>query len=397
MWIGIDVAKASLYLCAMDRTGRVVWQRRIINDEGAIREVIGQVRGASSRKVGWALDMTSGATALVITLLLKARQRVVYVPGRLVSRVGGGIAGGAAKTDARDARTIAEIARMRTDLRPVATDTLLVAELRVLLAHRDDLVGEWVAGINRLRQHLAAIFPALEAEFDFSTRSALILLTAYQTPGPLRRQGAVGRVAALLRRHGARGVMPGGVEAMAHRAVAAAARQRAVLPAQQITAELIGRHAARLLILREEIATCATRIEVRFAAHPWSPILTSVPGIGVVLAARYLVETGGDLQARFGTENRLASYAGLSPVPRSSGTTLAKQHRPVRYNRALRQMFYLASTAAIRTTDGPGRAYYEGKRAEGKLHGQALLCLSRQISRLLWALVRDHRVYTPVQ
>ncbi|MGW4371828.1 IS110 family transposase [Nocardia takedensis] len=113
---------------------------------------------------------------------------------------------------------------MRNDLRPVTAQALPVAELRVLLAYRDDLVGEWVAGVNRLRQLLAAIFPALEAEFDFSSRSALILLTAYQTPGPLRRKGAAARVEALLRRHGARGVMPGGGESMARRAVAAAAR-----------------------------------------------------------------------------------------------------------------------------------------------------------------------------
>ncbi|MGW4371827.1 transposase [Nocardia takedensis] len=109
---------------------------------------------------------------------------------------------------------------------------------------------------------------------------------------------------------------------------------------------MIRRLATRLLTLRDEIAACTTRAEASFATHPWWPILTSVPGIGVLLAARFLVETGGDLEARFGTENRLASYAGLSPVRRSSGTTLAKLHRPVRYNRALRRVFYLASTAA---------------------------------------------------
>ncbi|MGW4371829.1 IS110 family transposase [Nocardia takedensis] len=94
MWVGIDVGKASLHLCAIDHGGQVLWHRRTANDENAIREVIAQFRGRGRRRVSWALDMTSGATALVITLLLGAGHRVAYVPGRLVSRIGGGLAGG---------------------------------------------------------------------------------------------------------------------------------------------------------------------------------------------------------------------------------------------------------------------------------------------------------------
>ncbi len=395
MWVGVDVAKAGLHMCAMDAGGQVLWSRRVDNTEAAITQVIGEVTGPRRRRrVGWAVDMTSGATALLITLLLAARQPVAYVPGRLVSRIASGIAGGAAKTDARDARTIAEIARMRSDLQPVTPADLAIAELRVLLSHREDLITEWVAGINRVREQLAAIFPALEREFDYSTRSGLILLTAYQTPAPLRRKGATDRVAAHLRRHGAHGVNPGGVTAMAQRAVAAANSQRINLPAEKLTAELIARRAQRLLELREEIAALTTRIEESFTGHRWAPILTSVPGIGTLLGARFLVETGGDLTVRFATEANLAAYAGLAPVPRSSGTMLASVRRPVRYNRHLRKLFYLAALGAIRQPEGLSRVYYDRKRQEGKVHAQALLCLSRQMCRLVWALLRDNREYT---
>lgn len=397
LWIGIDVAKTSLHLCALDACGQVVWSRRIPNTEAAIRQAITDAAGPGRRRrVAWALDMTSGATALPITVLVAARQPLWYVPGQLAARVGGGLAGGEAKTDARDARTIAEIARMRSDLQPITGVDSLIAELRVLLSHRDDLITDWVAGINRLREQLASIFPGLEQAFDYSTRSALILLTLCQTPAPLRRKGAATRLAARLRRAGARGVNPGGVSAMAERAVAAAAGQRITLPAQDLTARLIARRARHLLDLHDDITSLTTQVEQLFSGHPWAPILTSVPGIGTLLGARFLVETGGDLETRFGAEPKLAAYAGLAPVPRASGAVQTTQRRPFRYNRHLRTLFYLAAVAAIKHPEGPSRVYYDKKRHEGKLHAQALLCLSRRLCKLLWALVRDQRLYSAV-
>ena len=50
----------------------------------------------------------------------------------------------------------------------------LVVELTRLTSYRADVMADWVRGINRLRDLLTSIFPALEASFDYSTRSALI-------------------------------------------------------------------------------------------------------------------------------------------------------------------------------------------------------------------------------
>ena len=52
----------------------------------------------------------------------------------------------------------------------------------MLTARRADLMADWVRGINRVRELPISIFPALERAFDYSTRSALILLTGFQTP-----------------------------------------------------------------------------------------------------------------------------------------------------------------------------------------------------------------------
>jgi hypothetical protein len=57
---------------------------------------------------------------------------------------------------------------------------------------------------TRLRDLLASIFPALEAAFDYSTRSALVLLTGSQTPTGIPDAGA-GELAEHLRTGGVSG------------------------------------------------------------------------------------------------------------------------------------------------------------------------------------------------
>ncbi|GAA3831861.1 hypothetical protein GCM10022206_82740 [Streptomyces chiangmaiensis] len=58
-------------------------------------------------------------------------------------------------------------------------------------------------------------------------------------------------------------------------------------------------------------------------------------------------------------------------------------HRPQRYSRRLRRVFYLsAQTSIIR--DGPNRSYYLKKRAEGHKHILAVIALARRRVDVLW-------------
>src|SRR5690606_32716026 len=110
---------------------------------------------------------------------------------------------GAGKTDAKDARIIADQARMRTDLQPVRAADQISTDLRLLTARRTDLVFDRVRAINRLRATMLEYFPGLEAAFDYSKKAPLILVSGYQTPEAIRRLGASG-LAAWLTSRGAR-------------------------------------------------------------------------------------------------------------------------------------------------------------------------------------------------
>lgn len=54
--------------------------------------------------------------------------------------------------------------------------------------------------------------------------------------------------------------------------------------------------------------------------------------MGTLLGAEFIAATGGDLEA-FGTADRQASFAGLSPVPRDSGRVSGTMRRHRRYHR----------------------------------------------------------------
>lgn len=155
-----------------------------------------------------------------------------------------------------------------------------------------------------------AIFPALEAAFDYSTRTPLILVAGLCTPAEIRAVGIEGVTAHLT----ANKAWPPGVAKTAATALALAHAQQLALPGQDGTAALVKRTAAKLLELDREIKDLDKTIAERFRDHPYARIIESLPGFGPNLGAEFLVITRSD-SASFAPAGRPASYAGLLPVP----------------------------------------------------------------------------------
>lgn len=136
-----------------------------------------------------------------------------------------------------------------------------------------------------------------------------------------------------------------------------------------------------------------TQTRIAFHAHPQAEIIESMPGMGPILGAE-LIAAAGDLTG-YMNAGRLASAAGLVPVPRDSGRRTGNLHRPTRYSRKLRRVFYLSAQAAA-MHEGPNRDYYLKKRSEGQNHVQALIALARRRVDVLWALLRDNRPFQAI-
>jgi transposase len=385
IWAGIDSGKRAHHCVVIDTTGRTLLSRRVVNDESALLELITAVLALGGEgQVVWATDLNAGGAALLIALLAERGQRVLYIPGRIVHHAAATYRGDG-KTDAKDARIIADQARMRTDLQPVRRADQISSDLQLLTARRTDLVYDRVRAINRLRALMLEYFPALETAFDYSKKAPLILVSGFQTPEAIRRIGPT-RLAAWLKKRGCRGSAN-----VARKAVDAANAQRTVLRTEAVAAQLVARLAEQIGAIDTEIARLDDQISERLDQHRDAPILLSMPGFGPALAATFLANTGGDLNA-FETVDRLASVAGLAPAPRDSGRISGNHHRPRRFNRRLMRTCYLAALSSLKNSPA-SRAFYERKRAEGKSHKQALIALARRRISTLWAMLRDHTTY----
>ena len=95
----------------------------------------------------------------------------------------------------------------------------------------------------------------------------------------------------------------------------------------------------------------------------------------------------------FPTPGHLAAYAGLAPVTRRSGISIPGEHPPKGGNKQLKRAFFLAAFASL--AHPPSRAYYDRKRAQGKRHNAALICLARRRCDVLFAMLRDRRPSQP--
>ncbi len=111
--------------------------------------------------------------------------------------------------------------------------------------------------------------------------------------------------------------------------------------------------------------------------------LKQLKGVGDLTAAIIYTETKGKIIS----PESLASYAGVSPVDKSSGKS-SKHRNNKSGNRKLNSVFYRMSLHQS-IWDEEGKAYYEKKLAEGKTKRHARKCLARQLVRLVFNILKN--------
>jgi transposase len=377
-WAGIDAGKEVHWAHVLDASGAQLLSRKVENDERDLSLLIDEVL-ALAEEVVWAVDQPGGTAALLLALLWERGQRILYLPGLAVDRARDAYRG-ESKTDARDAHVIADQARMRADLGELTPSEAELAELQLLLARRRDLITDQTRSITRLRETLLSLFPALERALDLNNRGALTLVAHYQSPAAIRRMGRK-RLATFLRKRGVKGA-----EGLAKKAIAAANSQSVVLPGEEVAAAIVAELAREVLSLKERIEILDKELARRFFARPEARILASLPGMGPVLGAEFLVAVG-DLSA-FESPDQLAAYAGLVPAAHDSGKRTGNDRRMRGGNKVLKRVFYYSAFSSLRSSS-ESRAFYDRKRAEGKRHTQALIALARRRVNVVWAMLRD--------
>lgn len=295
-----------------------------------------------------------------------------------------------AKSDPGDAHVLAEIVRKdREHHRVAAGDSDDAQVVKTLARTHQTMIWTRQRQANQLRSMLREFYPAALAAFgdDLAGRDALAVLALSPTPAagrtlsPSRLQGA-------LRNAGRRR----NIATRAEQIATALRSEQLELPAA--VTQAYGFSVRSLVAVLAAMAAQASALEAEvercFGQHPDAEIITSQPGLGVVLGARVLAEFGDD-KDRYPHTKARRNYAGTSPITRTSGkqrVVLARYARNKRLADALHQQAFAALTAS------PGaRAFYDHHRARGATHHQALRALSNRLVGILDGCLRHHTTY----
>ena len=345
--------------------------------EDADEDDAGQVAiGIETDRGPWvAALIAAGYTVFAINPLQASRYRERH-----------GVSG--AKSDTADAHVLADM--VRTDshqLRPVAGDSAQAAAIKVVTRTHKTLIWERTRCTQRLRHALRDYFPAaLEAFEDLDAADTLELLGRAPDPAAAAKL-TTAQISAALKRARRRDI------------AAKAERIQAVLRAAHLGqpdivaaayAASVRALIAVLATLNEQVKTLQGQVEAFFGQNPDAEIVLSQPGLGPVLAARVLAESGDD-PARYASAKARKNYAGTSPITRASGKKKTVMARHVHNDRLIDALISQAFTA-LRTSPG-ARACYDHQRARGAGHNPALRQLANRLTGILHGCLKTRTLY----
>ena len=335
--IGMDPHKRSATIEVMASDETVLGRGRYGTHASGYRAMVRAVRHWPERT--WAIEGCQGIGPHIALRLVADGEQVVDVPPKLSAQTRVFATGQGRKTDATDAHCVALAATRMAGLRPVADDQQL-AVLRILADRRRSLGEDHTRMISQLHRLLLELIPG-GAKKDLSAAQAKALLAT------VRPRDAAGKAC------------------------------------RRVAAELIS-DLERIHQRKKEADK-----ELRDLLKATGTTLTSLNGIGPSGAARLLIEAA-DI-TRFPSKAHFASWNGTAPIDASSGDQV--RHRLSRAgNRQVNRALHIMAVVQLRHRGSEGRAYYERKVAAGKTPMEAMRCLKRRLSDIVYhQMILDHR------
>ena len=253
---------------------------------------------------------------------------------------------------------------------------------------RDDQVRARTATVNQLAATLDAHWPGPRNLFhSLASLIALAFLTDYPTPRAAAHLGEA-RMAAFCRRHSYRG---GKSAAELLERLRAAPVAPIGLPPETLSA-IIGAQVQLLRSIESAITATEQLIATRVAAHPRTPLLQQLPGIGMINLAQLLAEVGPILD-RVESAEQAATECGAAPVTKASGKSRGVYFRWAANTRARKAITSFAHNARMQSP-WAGELYAQA-RARGKRNPHATRIVARAWIRVIWACWHNGTPYDP--
>ena len=338
--LGVDAHKRTHTVVVVDETGRKLGQRTTTSTTTSDHLQLVRWADEFGAQRRWAVEDCRHLSRRLERDLLAAGEAIVRVPPKLMAHARDG-ARTYGKSDPIDALAVARAALREPDL-PGARLDGATRELRLLVDHREDLIGERTRQINRLRWHLHELDPT----WDPAARS----LTRFKQLDAISE-----RVASV---HG-------------------------------IVARLAAELTVSIRALTVRIRTLETEIDA--LVRRLAPTMLSRPGVGVLTAAKLVGETAG--VSRFKSKDAYARHNGTAPLPVWSANK--QRHRLSRTgNRQLNCAIHRIAITQARCHP-EARAYITRRLATGDTRTDALRALKRRLSDAIYRdLIADATITT---
>ena len=334
--IGVDPHKQTHTAAAVDQLGVEVARRTAPARPAGNGQLLEWARALDSERV-WAVEDVRNVSGSLERFLIDRGETVVRLAPQLMAGARRGVRT-RGKSDPIDALAISRAA-LREGVKSLPTARLAgpEREIRMLALYRERLLDMRTRLSNELRWQLHDLWP------DWELPAKALAHPGWQT-----------KIASRLAR----------VE-----------------------------HSTQVLIARDmihrisELTRATTDLYNKIAAlvKQVAPQLLAEPGIGVLLAAKFIGEIAGI--DRFASDAQLARLAGCAPIPVSSGRSDRYRLDPGG-NRRLNSAFYML--AIIRISQDPRTGVYLAKqRANGKTKREAIRNLKRHLVRRVYHLLHN--------
>ena len=289
------------------------------------------------------------------------------------------------KTDRKDPRVIADVIALGHAL-TVVVPRQAAAELRRMSHARQRAIKKRTAAVNQLGDLIFILFPEFKTIIkDIACQSAFYLFMHYPRPNDIAAADA--QLLSQELKKVSRGRI--GAERIKRLIDAADASVGIKQGTGAIVWEL--QQLVREIQFHDEfIGQLEQQMQQYLLQVPYSGVILSIRGIGVVTVAGLIGEVGDFRQ--FNTIAELIKLAGLDLYEISSGQHRGRRRISKRGRPLLRKLLFFAALNTVKAS-GIMHQQYQQMLQRGMVKIKALTAISRKLLGVIFALVRDNAVY----
>lgn len=380
IYVGIDIAKLNHFASAISSEGEILIEPfKFTNDYDGFYLLLSKLAPLDQNSIIIGLESTAHyGDNLVRFLISKGFKVCVLNPIQTSSMRKNNVR--KTKTDKVDTFVIAKTLMMQDSLRFLTLEDLDYIELKELGRFRQKLVKQRTRLKIQLTSYVDQVFPELQYFFKSGLHQNSVYALLKEAPTP----NAIASMHMTHLAHLLEVASHGHFDKEKARDLRVLAQKSVGINDSSLSIQ-ITHTIEQIELLDSQLFT--TELEMANIVTCLHSVIMTIPGIGAVNGGMILGEIG-DIH-RFSESKKLLAFAGLDPSVHQSGNFQATRTRmSKRGSKVLRYALVNAAHNVVKN-NSTFKAYYDGKRAEGRTHYNALGHCAGKLVRIIWKMLTD--------